>query len=108
MEPWSEIAARDRGNALPVASGKHSGPIRTFNGRMHNSSRDREGGSSMKGRWKVVLAALGSLTLLATARPLRAQDVSMMSKQTTLWVDQKTGQVFIRPGRGREPITFGA
>jgi hypothetical protein len=62
----------------------------------------------MKGRWKVVLAALGSLTLLANARPLQAQDASMMSKQTTLWVDQRTGQVFIRPGRGREPITFGA
>jgi hypothetical protein len=61
----------------------------------------------MKGRWKVVLAALGSLTLLAYAQPLRAQDAST-SKQTTLWVDEKTGQVFIRPGRGREPITFGA
>jgi len=62
----------------------------------------------MKGRWKVVLAALGSLTLLANARPLRAQDASTMSKQTTLWVDEKTGQVFVRPGRGREPMSFGA
>jgi hypothetical protein len=62
----------------------------------------------MKGRWKVVLAALGSLTLLTNARPLRAQDASMMSKHSTLWVDEKTGQVFIRPGRGREPMTFGA
>jgi hypothetical protein len=62
----------------------------------------------MKGRWKVVLAALGSLTLLANARPLRAQEASTLSKQTTLWVDEKTGQVFVRPGRGREPMTFGA
>jgi hypothetical protein len=62
----------------------------------------------MKGRWKVVLAALGSLTLLANARPLRAQEASSLSaKPTTLWVDQKTGQVFVRPGRGREPMTFG-
>ena len=62
----------------------------------------------MKGRWKVVLAALGSLALalLVNARSLRAQDASM-TKQTTLWVNEKTGQVFIRPGRGREPITFG-
>ncbi len=62
----------------------------------------------MKGRWKVALAALGSLTLLANARPVRAQEASSLSpKPTTLWVDQKTGQVFVRPGRGREPMTFG-
>ena len=62
----------------------------------------------MQGGWKVALAALGGLILLASARPLSAQDVSNRTKQTTLWVDQKTGQVFIRPGHGREPITFGA
>jgi hypothetical protein len=62
----------------------------------------------MKDRWKVALGALGSLALLASAQPIRAQDASAISKQTTLWVDQKTGQIFIRPGRGREPITFGA
>ena len=62
----------------------------------------------MKGRWKVVLAALGSLAFVASAQPLRAQDDSMTSKQTTLWVDQKTGQVFVRPGRGRVPMNFGA
>ena len=62
----------------------------------------------MKDRWKATLAALASLILLVSAQPLRAQDASSFSKQTTLWVDQKTGQIFIRPGRGREPITFGA
>jgi len=62
----------------------------------------------MKGRWKVVLAALGSLAFIAGAQPIRAQDDSMTSKQTTLWVDQKTGQVFVRPGRGRVPMNFGA
>ena len=61
----------------------------------------------MKGRWKVALAALGGLALVASAQPLRAQDASPFSKQTTLWVDQKTGEVFVRPGRGREPMTFG-
>jgi hypothetical protein len=60
----------------------------------------------MKGRWKVALAALGSIALLAGAQPLRAQDEP--PKQTTLWVDQKTGEVFIRPGRGRVPMSFGA
>src|ERR1700722_7107829 len=61
----------------------------------------------MKGRWKVALAALGGLALVASAQPLRAQDATPFSKQTTLWVDQKTGEVFVRPGRGREPMTFG-
>jgi hypothetical protein len=61
----------------------------------------------MKGRWKVALAALGGLALVAGAQPLRAQDATPFSKQTTLWVDQKTGEVFVRPGRGREPMTFG-
>jgi hypothetical protein len=61
----------------------------------------------MKTRWKVVLAALGSLALVAGAQPLRAQDESMAPKATTLWVNEKTGQVFIRPGRGRVPMNFG-
>jgi hypothetical protein len=61
----------------------------------------------MRGRWKVALAALGGLALVASAQPLRAQEASPLSKQTTLWVDQKTGEVFVRPGRGREPMTFG-
>jgi hypothetical protein len=61
----------------------------------------------MKGRWKVALAAMGILALVASAQPLRAQDATPFSKQTTLWVDKKTGEVFVRPGRGREPMTFG-
>jgi len=62
----------------------------------------------MKRRWKAALAAIATLSLLASVQTSRAQDASIISKQTTLWVDQKTGQIFIRPGRGREPITFGA
>src|SRR5271169_4556077 len=61
----------------------------------------------MKGRWKVMLAALGSLALLGNVRPLLAQD-ALTSKTTTLWVDEKTGQVFIRPGQGRVALSFGA
>jgi hypothetical protein len=62
----------------------------------------------MEGRWKVVLAALGCIALLASARPVRAQDFPAPSKPTTLWVDEKSGQVFVRPGKGRVPMTFGA
>src|ERR1700691_4965300 len=61
----------------------------------------------MKGRWKMALAALGGLALLASARPLLAQDYAAPGP-TTLWVDQKTGQVFIRPGHGRVAMSFGA
>ena len=60
----------------------------------------------MNRRWKVALAALGSLAFLGTVRPLRAQEAPA-PRVTTLWVDQRTGQVFVRPGRGRAPMTFG-
>src|SRR5271167_1483016 len=69
---------------------------------------DSKGGISMRGSWKAALAALGSAMLLASAKPLWAQYDPASSKQTTLWVDQKTGEVFIRPGRGRVPMSFGA
>ena len=62
----------------------------------------------MKGRWQAALAAWGCFILLVSAQLVWAQDASSVSKQTTLWVDQKTGQVFIRAGRGRVPMTFGA
>jgi hypothetical protein len=62
----------------------------------------------MKGKWKVVMAALGSLAFVAGAQPLRAQDDSMTPRHTTtLWVNEKTGQVFVRPGKGRVPMNFG-
>ncbi len=61
----------------------------------------------MKGELKLLLAVLAGAMLLANARPLGAQELSPTSKTTTLWVDQKTGQVFIRPGHGRTPMTVG-
>ena len=61
----------------------------------------------MKGKWKMALVA-ACWTLLSTAPRLRAQDASTITKATTLWVDQRTGQVFIRPGRGRVPMTIGS
>ena len=60
----------------------------------------------MKGKWKIALAA-ACWALLSTAPRLRAQDAYTITKATTLWVDQRTGQVFIRPGRGRVPMTIG-
>src|SRR5215471_17322613 len=61
----------------------------------------------MKGKWKIALVA-ACWALLATVSGLRAQDFSTITKTTTLWVDERTGQVFIRPGRGRVPMTIGA
>ena len=54
----------------------------------------------MNREWKIGLAVLVSFALLGTVRPSLAQDTPA-PKATTLWVDQKTGQVFVRPGRGR-------
>ncbi|HKV56126.1 MAG TPA: hypothetical protein VJN94_15950, partial [Candidatus Binataceae bacterium] len=62
----------------------------------------------MKFRLKLALAIAGGLAFLSMGRPSRAQDASTVSSATTLWVDQKTGQVFIRPGRGRVPMNFGS
>lgn len=61
----------------------------------------------MESKWKVIWLA-ACLALLSTATRVWAQDFSTVSKTTTLWVDQRTGQVFIRPGRGRVPMTIGA
>ncbi len=57
----------------------------------------------MKGRWRILLAALGGLTLLGFARPLRAQNTV-----TRLWEDTRTHQVFTEPGRHRVPFNFTA
>jgi hypothetical protein len=61
----------------------------------------------MKVKWKIALA-VACWALLSTAPRLRAQDMSTITKATTLWVDERTGQVFIRPGRGRVPMTIGS
>jgi hypothetical protein len=61
----------------------------------------------MKGKWIVALAVAWS-ALLSTAPRVRAQYASTITKATTLWVDERTGQVFIRPGRGRVPMTIGS
>ncbi len=60
----------------------------------------------MRRKWKIVLAA-ACWVLFSTAPGLRAQEGYTITKATTLWVDQRTGQVFIRPGRGRVAMTIG-
>lgn len=63
----------------------------------------------MKLKLKTMLTVVGCAALLAGARLALAQTYNSTAPQlTTLWVDKKTGQVFIRPGRGRVPMSFGA
>jgi hypothetical protein len=64
------------------------------------------GGKLMKAKWKIALAV--TLALFSIVPRLGAQDASTIAKPTTLWVDERTGQVFIRPGRGRVPMTIGS
>ncbi|HJU12599.1 MAG TPA: hypothetical protein VJ728_17065 [Candidatus Binataceae bacterium] len=61
----------------------------------------------MKRKWKVASMVV-CWALLSTAVQLKAQDASTVSRPTTLWVDERTGQLFIRPGRGRVPMNFGS
>ena len=53
------------------------------------------------------MAALASLILFGPIRPLSAQDAEPATKTITFYVNEKTGQVFIRPGKGRVPMIFG-
>jgi len=61
----------------------------------------------VKGRWIVRLTVLSGLLVMAIAQPLHAQDATSVGQTTTLWIDEGTGQVFIRPGHGRVPLTIG-
>jgi hypothetical protein len=49
------------------------------------------------------------LALLAVfiAAPVRRAAAQGITAGTRLWVDSKTGQVFVRPGKGRVPFTLG-
>jgi hypothetical protein len=61
----------------------------------------------MEGKWKLA-AVISCCALLSIVPRLRAQDTSTVAGATTLWVDQRTGQVFVRPGHGRVPMTIGS
>ena len=53
------------------------------------------------------VAMLGAVMLTAGLRPALAQDAPK-PKTLTLWVDSKTGQLFIRPGKGRKAFVIPA
>jgi hypothetical protein len=55
----------------------------------------------MNGKLKILLALVASLILISTAKSLRAQDSDGAVTASKLWVNKKTGQVFINPGRNR-------
>jgi hypothetical protein len=58
-------------------------------------------------RWRIKAIGLALLcaALAAPAAPARAQS-TISNRPMTLWVDQRSGQVFIRPGRGRVPLVM--
>jgi hypothetical protein len=59
----------------------------------------------MRSKRRILLAiAAASFMLLGTVQPLRAQDALTAAH---LWVDRKTGQVFIKPGHNRVPLNIG-
>ena len=57
----------------------------------------------MKLRWKILFATAVVL-LPVSMRLARAQDSGPAAKTVTLYVDRKTKQVFLEPGRNRIPI----
>ena len=61
----------------------------------------------MNGKLKILLALVASFILISSAQSLRAQDSEGALTASKLWVDKKTGQVFIRPGRNRVPLNIG-
>ena len=62
----------------------------------------------MKGN-RLLIVALGIITVVGIAavgaQRAAAQDSGIGAVK--LWVDQRTGQVFVRPGRGRVPLSLG-
>jgi hypothetical protein len=57
----------------------------------------------------IAVTLVGTLALAIAARWVHAQDDAMStSGKITFYVNKKTGQVFISPGKGRVPMTFSA
>jgi hypothetical protein len=56
---------------------------------------------STNGKLTILLALAASFISMAAAQPLRAQDSDGAVTASGLWVNKKTGQVFITPGRNR-------
>jgi hypothetical protein len=61
------------------------------------------------GLWAAALSAVVAVGMVAApVQRAAAQDAGSTAAPVRLWVDQRTGQVFIRPGRGRVPLTLSA
>jgi hypothetical protein len=60
-------------------------------------------------RNRLFTLALGIMTIVGVAAvgAPRADAQDSGSGAVKLWVDQRTGQVFVRPGRGRVPLSLG-
>jgi hypothetical protein len=62
----------------------------------------------MRNASRIVVAALAGVFFVTSAQPLPAQESSRsVSTASKFYVDQKTGQVFVRPGKGRVPLVIG-
>jgi hypothetical protein len=62
----------------------------------------------MRPKSGILLILAGALALVASVSQVLAQDdTSSPSRIITFYVNEKTGQVFIRPGKGRVPMVFG-
>lgn len=55
----------------------------------------------------LMLIATAALLLMPAVRQAPAQDEAPAGKTITFYVNEKTGQVFVRPGKGRVPMVVG-
>jgi hypothetical protein len=64
----------------------------------------------MTRKWLIRIASIAIAALVVAAIPARhaaAEDAATARSATVkLWVDQRTGQVFVRPGKGRTPLVL--
>src|ERR1700685_3988194 len=77
-------------------------------GSVGHKGRTAEERVSMKGN-RLLMLALGIVIVagLATVLTQRAAAQDSGIGAVKLWVDQRTGQVFVRPGKGRVPLSLG-
>jgi len=61
----------------------------------------------MRFKRTIALALAGALALPMTVQPLLAQDSEPTAKTVTFYIDKRTGQVFVNPGKGRVPMVVG-
>src|SRR4030088_3395096 len=96
MMHWSQRPRWKPFGDVPRATSRH-----TYMGRKQRLKK-------MKRAGKIWLVILVGVSVYAYARPLPAQESSLSIVTTTkFYVDQKSGQVFVRPANGRVPLVIG-